>query len=345
MVNLCGGLATHGASVTLVTLSDSESDFYPVSPSTTRVPLDVLHATRSAPAALRATWHRLRVLRTAIMASRPDVVLSFMDSTNVLVLLALLGTNIPVVVAERNNPWMLPIGRVWAVLRRITYRLAHRITIQTDELRAFFPRGLQTRIRVIPNAVVCAPQSAVPRQPIILAAGRLEPQKGFDVLINAFALASPAIPDWTLRIVGEGSQRHELEALRTAAGAAIAARVSMPGRSASMAVEYARASIFVLASRFEGFPNVLCEAMAHGCAAVATRCRTGPSEIVRDGIDGILIHVDDVSALAAEITSLAQDDSRRSALGAAARSLPDRFSETAINRRWFELLTEAAKRH
>ncbi|MCU0624978.1 MAG: glycosyltransferase family 4 protein [Gemmatimonadaceae bacterium] len=340
---LTGALASQGSAVTLVTLSDARADFHALPRAVTRVALGVLSDSRTPLQAVRATAGRVRALRRAVVASRPDVVLSFMDRTNVLVLLALRGTSIPVVVAERNNPWLLPVGAAWDRLRRLTYPWARRITVQSAELVPFFAPALHGRVRVIPNGV--APVTAAidaPRGRTVLAAGRLEPQKGFDLLIDAFAMARPRMPAWSLRIVGEGSERAALEARVRAAGLEADA-VALPGRIADMGAEYARCGLFVLSSRFEGFPNVLAEAMAAGCAVIATRCPTGPSELVRDGIDGRLVEID-AAAIAEAMVSLARDDAMRRRLGERAREVTDRFAPDAIATRWRDVLREAMGR-
>jgi GalNAc-alpha-(1->4)-GalNAc-alpha-(1->3)-diNAcBac-PP-undecaprenol alpha-1,4-N-acetyl-D-galactosaminyltransferase len=343
MVGLCGAFVSRGASVTLITLDDGRSDFQRLPRGVERVALGLLGDSRSGFEALRATAGRVMALRRTIRASRPDVVLSFMDRTNVLVLIALRGTDVPVVVAERNNPWMLPIGRMWERLRRFTYGWAAAITVQAEELRAFFGPALASRVVVIPNAVAPVPVVAhmVARETVVLAAGRLEPQKGFDLLIEAFAAASRQFPGWRLRVVGEGAERERLTALCVRLGLH-ADLVALPGRTSAMADEYRRAGIFVLSSRFEGFPNVLCEAMAHGCPVIATRCRSGPTAIVRDGIDGVLVPVDDVPALAHAMVELMTDAGTRRTLGAAAAALPSRFPEADILNQWAATLRAAA---
>ncbi len=141
--------------------------------------------------------------------------------------------------------------------------------------------------------------------PVFIAVGRLETQKGFDVLIRAFALIAQRRP-LRLLILGEGPLRGELEAQVRAAG--LSDRVAMPGFVSNTLACMHRANVFVLSSRWEGLGNVVIEALAAGTRVVATDCRSGPREILADGQFGTLVAVDDAAALgAAMLAALAHD--------------------------------------
>ena len=180
-----------------------------------------------------------------------------------------------------------------------------------------------------PVPVVDAPVRKTVR-PRVVAAGRLVPQKGFDVLLRAFARVDA--PDWDLVIFGEGPERARLEALRASLG--LHDRVRLAGTSDVLADELARSSLFVLASRFEGFPNVLCEAMAVGLPVIATRCPAGPEEIVRDGVDGRLVGVDDVAGLARAMQELMTSPDTRARMSAASREVSERYGLARVVAEW-----------
>ncbi len=164
------------------------------------------------------------------------------------------------------------------------------------------------------------------------------PQKGFDLLIEAFALLAADHPDWSLLILGEGPERVALQARIEHLG--VAAAVQLPGHVGNLADWYRRADLFVLSSRYEGFPNVLAEAMAHGCAAVSFDCPTGPRDIVRDEVDGLLVTPSGgPPALAGALSRLMQDESLRRRMAVNAREVADRFASDRILGLWTQALS------
>jgi glycosyltransferase involved in cell wall biosynthesis len=201
--------------------------------------------------------------------------------------------------------------------------------------RSLLPAGVL--VMDLPNAVpMTGPASADPSSKVVVSVGRLHRQKGFDLLIEAFAIVADIHPDWQLRIYGDGPWRRRLR--RQIGNAGLVGTVRLKGFSSSLPAQLADASIFALSSRFEGFSLALVEAMAVGLAPVAFACPQGPREIITDGVDGVLIPPEDVQALAKGICSLIEDSARRAALGSAARESVRRFSTSAVDERWEELI-------
>ena len=175
----------------------------------------------------------------------------------------------------------------------------------------------------------------------IVAAGRLSPEKGFDLLIEAFAKVAGRHPDWSVRILGEGPGRTDL--IEQIERHGLERRVDLPGWVEDPWAEMLAADLFVLPSRYEGFPNALLEAMACGLPAVSFRCQSGPAEIVRDGEDGLLVPAADVEALAAAMDSLMSDDGRRRRLAERAADVTRRFSKELFYERWEGVLDGVPK--
>lgn len=192
-----------------------------------------------------------------------------------------------------------------------------------------------------PRALVCRIPNPVPHFPglassldakRILALGRLEDQKRFDCLIQAFADFQPTHPDWMLRIRGSGTKRETLSL--KAAELGIKDRVEIMDPTMDVDAEYAGAAIYAMSSEFEGFPMTLLEAMASGLPCVSFACPNGPSEIITDGEDGFLVGPGDISALSARLTMLADDEALRHRMGTKARANIQRYDIGMITEQW-----------
>jgi glycosyltransferase involved in cell wall biosynthesis len=336
MTELCRAWAARGDQVTLITLEDTSRDFYAVPHQVRRVALGVSSVSRTAKDAVLSNVRRVRAMRAAILAERPDVVVSFTNRTNILVLLAMQGTSVPVIVSERIDPRVEGPGRTWSALRRVAYPRADGLVVQTSGLQEWAEQFVSpSRVHVIPNPMRVSSGAVTPagtREKHIVAMGRLVDQKGFDTLLRAFSIARVGFGEWTLAIHGEGPDREKLETLVNEL--VLQDAVVLPGRTDAADYVLRDASIFVLSSRHEGFPNVLLEACVAGCACIATDCRSGPADIIVRGTTGILVPVEDPGALATAMQLLMSDADRRSALGTAARQAVARFSLDAVLAQW-----------
>lgn len=344
MANIANYWAEHGQQVTLISLASSGEDFYPLHPGVCRMGLNLIQVSPDAGAAVKNNVRRLKQLRQVIKASQPDVVISFIDQMNVLTLVASVGLGIPVIVCEHTDPYHHDIGFIWSNLRRLFYRRATAIVMLTNELRGWAEQFVNAHgVRVIPNPVSAVEPSGGsdwkhPRNTIV-AVGRLEPVKGFDLLLEAFARCAEKHFDWSLIIIGEGKERGSLEALSGQLG--IKDRVEMPGLIQDPFRILRGADLFVLSSRYEGIPLALLEAMACGLAAIATDCSTGPREVIRDGVDGVLVRPNDVDALASAMDRLMTDSVERKRLGMCAADAVERFKIDKVMNMWDELLSYA----
>ena len=339
MATLASAWAERGDDVTLITLDAAEHDFYPLDPRVRRVSLNLCKATHGVVEKLRTGYRRVAALRRSLREIEADVVISFADRTNLLILLAAWRLPIPVIVSERIDPRYEPCPWHVHAGRRLLYPLADAIVVQTKAVAAWAGQLVSpARVAIIPNPVPAeSRRHSLDVHHTISAVGRLHRQKGFDVLIEAFARIAERHPQWSLEIFGEGPEWQRLETLihdRRLSG-----RVKLRGVVVDIKSQLVNADLFVLSSRYEGFPNALVEAMSCGCPVIATDCPSGPAEIIRPEHDGLLVPPDDAETLAASMIRLIGNEAERRRLGANAARIHERFGLAKILAIWDSLFS------
>lgn len=287
----------------------------------------------------------------------PDVVLSVLWFSNAVTLLARLvsGVRCRIVVSERMTVVGSDEGIAAECARRMAIRLlypgADRVVCNSVAMRHHLVdrfRIPETRVDSIPNPVEIeeirrkSVQSGAGMHlpdhiPVVVGMGRLSREKGFDILIRAAGKSS--VP-FHLLLLGEGKEMESLVRLVRSLG--IDDRVTFAGYRSNPYPFLGLASVFVLPSRYEGFPNSLVEAMALGLPCVAARCPTGPEEIIADGETGLLVPVEDPEAMARAIERLLGDGALREQLGKAAMESVRRYDAARIVRKFESLLEEVA---
>jgi glycosyltransferase involved in cell wall biosynthesis len=222
-----------------------------------------------------------------------------------------------------------------------TYGRFDAIAVLTERDRREYQAMLPgSRVVRIPNAVHTLDQ--VPARPasskIAVAAGRLFPQKGFDMLIPAWAKLVESYPDWQLRIYGSGEKKAELRALIDEHH--LYNHVFLMGHTDRLDDELAKAAFYVLSSRFEGLPMVMIEAMSHALPVVSFDCPTGPADVLTHGVDGLLVPPEDPDALAEAMAKVMADGQLRADMGAAAVMTAAGYGPDAVHPRWEALFTD-----
>ena len=351
LVQIASKLAELGHSVTILTLTPStEKPFYDLAPE---IRLDEADFLRTHQPILYKIWEAVKLpflIRRRISKLSPDIVVSFIDEVNIFCLLGTIGTGTPVIACERVYPghgfikaWdrLKVFQRVAFLVRNVVYSLAARIILQTEVGAQFFPGYLRRKIVVIPNAIVVEP-TATPDISLpshcIVGMGRLTKQKRFDLLIEAFARIAAQYPDWNVYIFGRGSLLPQLEEKVDELG--LRERVCFPGLTSTAQATLAQADIFALTSDYEGFPTVLSEAMAQGVAVIATDCLTGPSELIENEENGILLPRGSIDGVAEALSSLMQNEEKRTRLGRNARAIVDRLNVGVVIQKWQSVLAE-----
>lgn len=336
-----------GWDVTLLLLvPPTTAPFYQLDPRIKLRSLGVAGKSTNKLAAIVKTWQRVMVLRQEIIRSKPDVTIGFMNSVNVYVILACLGLNIPTIVSEHIYPGCTDANKIWQLMMKWAYRYADLVTVLTQNAVPFYPETKGYRTIVMPNPIMTpdpvGSTTGLLQTPSAIAVGRLHPQKGFDLLLKAFHQIRDRHPDWQLTILGEGPMRSELEALRSQLK--LTDRVHLPGLVSNVRDYLDRADLFVMPSRFEGFPMALCEAMACGLPVLSADCLSGPRDIIDDGINGILVATENVDALAIGLDKLMSDPAKRQQLAQNAPDILDRFGVEQVMGIWQNAIDRAIAR-
>jgi len=296
---------------------------------------------------------RLLELRRYIRATRPDLVVSFLSYFTVLAatkaagvgarVVFVLGTPMSAFLSDADYHWKAPSHRTFfTMIARAGYRLADAIAttsqgVSDDLMQHFGVRA--SAIRVVHNPIDFAAMTAAAAEPLdapdeqawthpaIVSAGRLADVKNFPLLIEAMALVRRRLPSARLFILGQGDEEPQLRLQIASLGLADAVRLCGFQRNPWKYI--ARADVFALTSRYEGFGNVLVEAMACGVPVVVTSS-PGPLEIVRDNVDGVIVSEHTPSAVAEALESVLTDGRRRASMAEAARQASSRFALPAI---------------
>jgi glycosyltransferase involved in cell wall biosynthesis len=328
-----------GRRVAVITLADSGRDFFRLPRGVRRIAIGGIANSPNVLAGLLANSRRVVRLRRALHQTGAPVAVAFVAQTAVLTGFAAIGLPVRVVAAERNDPKRQDLGPIWTRLRRLAYRRADLVTANSrgavDALANFVPR---TRLAFVPNPLPAPPKCnpALLDAPTILSIGRLKRQKGHDVLLRAFALFAARHPQWRLAIIGEGPEQARLRAM--AGDLRIAAKVDWLGQQDEPYQFLQACQIFALASRHEGMPNALLEAMSCALPCIVSDSSPGLLELVRHGINGLVVPVEDADALACALARLATDRSFAEVLGEHARDTVKDHEPKAALKVWEEAL-------
>lgn len=361
---VCSLLTSHwarsGHHVTLMTFDGPHNDAFTLASEVERVVIGGAQLTKGRWATLKKNVGRVWRVRQQLHALRLDVAVSFMSVSNSCLAVAGLGTATACIGSERTYPPSMALGRLSEFARWWLYGWLDGVVALTEGgaewLRA---HTLARSVYTIANPVQLPPPNRLPwADPtvwcrpgahLLLAAGRLNPEKQFDQLIRAFAQASdqasashPDLPQWQLCVLGEGPLRAELQNLVNELG--LQGRVLLPGHVGNMSDWLAVADVFALTSAFEGYPNVLLEALACGVPSVAYDCSTGPRELITEGVNGLLVPPGQMQALTQALGRLMSDADLRARMGRHADLTLDAHAIERISGRWEAVFADVLAR-
>lgn len=326
-----------GHDISIATITGDDTLSYELDNSIKLIHLDVASESQDIKDALVGNYKRIIAIKKVISQNNPDIVISFMTTTNILTILAAKLAKKPVIVSERINFYFL-VSKVWRQLRQMVYPYSDALIAQTEHDREKY--DYHSNVHIVPNPLMLKHKHKnIQRQKMILAVGRLNKQKGFDLLLKSFSQIKAK--GWHLIILGEGLERANLE--KQVDELKINKNISMPGNVTDVEAYYKKASIFVLSSRHEGFPNALIEAMGYECASVAFDCLTGPSDIIDHNKNGILVEAENTNKLSECIQYLIDQPEKREELGENAKKILDDLNIETISTKWFKIINEILK--
>lgn len=279
-------------------------------------------------------------LRKILKFEKPDGILSFIDLTNIIVLLCSYGLNIPVIISERIDPNFHKISFFYKWLRLKIYPLAKLLIVQTASAGSYFPKSFKQNIKIIPNFVKkqkLSIKTINDKAFNLVTVGRLDKQKNHITLIKAFKILSDKYPKLKLDIYGAGIMKDTL--LKKIKDLTLDKKITIKDPTPKIINQLCCYDIFVFPSLYEGFPNALCEAMALGLPVVASKC-SGNIDVIQDGVNGKLFPVGDFKKLASTLDHLINDYEARSFLSANAKKIVDEFDQEKIYKIWKNILLD-----
>ena len=338
----CRHFVEKGWRVTVLLMRSSAEVARPLPSGVEVRTLDLDAPVKGVLARRRRTLRAVQRLRRELRELKPDILISHEAGANVIAVPAAKFAGVPVVVCEHVDRGIAP--RLLKGVTRVLYPLADSLVTVSNGLDQDFQWLAKTKRRVIHNPAPIGwpdPPPFSSREPIVVGIGRLYDQKQFDVLIRAFNEIADQHPEWRLEIWGEGPKRAELEKLIGALSRCD--RIKLCGSTDNVSRVLERASVLGLTSRYEGFGNVLVEALVMGVPAVTFDCRHGPREIVRHGVDGLVVRSGDVDGFAMALGRLVGDEGLRRRAGSRAIEARQRFCPEVALEKWANVVTDFAR--
>lgn len=326
--------------ISMLTTSSITKPFFPLKKSIKVYSLiENIHELKKIRGSLR--------FRKLICSIKPDIIISFQDRVNLFTLVCCFGLNTPIIISERNHPQHKPISPFLGKIKKYFYPKASHLVVQTRSIQQWFTHKQYKNkdISIIPNPLekLVIQDIESPKRKFIIACGRLVPQKGFIELIEIFADIANNYPDWDLRIIGEGPYRQRIE--NKIEELKLKNRVFLEGYMTEPHSLLLKGEIFTLTSYYEGFPNVLAEAMACGKAVISYDCPSGPADMIENEVNGLLIENQNKDAFKLALTELIDNPPLRKRLGNKALSLSKTLSADKITEQWLTLINRTVKKY
>lgn len=321
--------------ITIITFNNEKS-FYKLDERIKIVSLNSNKNSNNIFYAIKNNINTIIKLTKEIKTINSDVVISFMTTSNILSILACKILNKPIIISERTNYDFLS-SKIWKKIRKIVYPFCNHLVVQSNyDLEKY---SFVKNVSIIENPLFINDfTEQIQRKNYFLAVGRLDKVKGFDMLIEAYSKLDTT---WKLIIIGEGNERKVLEEQIKRLN--LSHKIELLGRKNDVEKYYMEAGVFVLSSRMEGYPNALVEAMACGCPAISFDCKTGPANIIDNGMNGILISSDDICQLVEAMKKLQLNKELRNTLSQNATMIRTKLDIENIASQWLQIIDKIKK--
>ncbi len=288
--------------------------------------------------AIKSNISLYKTISSYLKEKKIDLVIGFITSANILAILAARKNKIPCIISERNFPKKSNTGTQWRILRKLLYKKADFLVVQTDEIKKHFESIININKIVILNNPIApelsdARDNNLKKENIVLNIGRLTEQKAQDLLIKSFANINN--DNWKLLIIGKGNKQEEYKALIRDNN--LEDKVELLEQTKDIAHYYNKSKIFAFTSIFEGFPNALTEAMHFGLPCVSTDCPTGPSKLINHNLNGYLIPMGDQDQLQIYLTKLMENEDLCKKLGTKAMESVKPYMAESVTQSWIYL--------
>lgn len=282
----------------------------------------------------------ISAIRSFVDNEKPDCVLSFMNDVCAYTILALIGSNIPIIYSERNDPNKTNQSKVNKLFRKIVEFGASHIVFQTEGAKQCYLKNVQRKSSIILNPVELNRIPDRSREDInyteIVTVARLEPQKNQELLIDAFNLVSKKHQDIVLKIYGEGSLKNKLQNKIDELG--LKDKVLLMGAKQDVLEWIKESYCFVLTSDFEGLPNSLIEAMCMGIPCISTDCSPGGARQLLGDNRGLIVPCGDKERLAEAINMYLEQRHIAMQYGEEAYKLRDEIESHTVAKEWINLI-------
>ncbi len=341
-IQLIDYLSSNNYDVKLITMKSKEHDFFKINEEIERISIDGNINSKNIIHAFYNNIVRVAKVRSALKKQRTEVFISFLTSNNIILIIASAFLRKTVIISERNDPSRQKHNTCWNFLRKSLYKYADQITtnsaISVETIKKYAPFE---KIILIENPIkIPKHNSSEPSKDNrrILTVGRLVEQKNHIELLHAFDLLLKRNRDWKLRIIGEGPERKKIE--DEVCKRNLTEQVSLPGLQKNVELEYKKASIFVLTSKFEGTPNTLLEAIANHVPCIVADCLPGALNYIEHGVSGFVYSSGKPQELAHFIEKLANSDELKRTFSKNALEKIDNLSINNIGEKWESIINK-----